>query len=175
MTSIRNVPDKLKSRRRLAGFSLIELLVVVTLIAILAASVTVSIRGAQDGHALRTAADDLAGAIRFGFEESRLKSIAHHVAFTDNGASFRLEAATGDVAQPYRPVPGMAGVYRRLPSGVQIAAVEPTGAASMESVCTDISCASPGGFDGMITLKNRQGETIKLEVLGGTGQVYVGP
>ena len=105
------------------GFTLIELLVVITLIAILAASVIVRIRGVQDDRALQIAADDLASAIHFGFEEYRLKGVIHRLAFADGGASYRLEEATGDAGQPYQPVRGVAGVYRRFPAGVEIGAV----------------------------------------------------
>jgi len=147
--------------------------VVITLIAILAASVTVRIRGVQDDHAVRIAADDLAGAIRFAFEESRLKGVIHRLSFSDDGARYRLEEATGDPGQPYRPVGGMAGVYRRLPAGVKIAAVEPSGGQRIDDAWSELLCAQDGGFDGTIELCNRRGDTITLKVLAGTGQVHV--
>jgi prepilin-type N-terminal cleavage/methylation domain-containing protein len=155
------------------AFSLIELLVVITLIAILAAYVAVNIRGVQDDHALQIAADDLASAIRFGFEEYRLKGVIHRLSFADSGAGYRLEEATGDTEQPYRPVVGMAGVHRRFPAGVQIGAVEPSGEQRMDDACSELLCTQDGGFDGTIKLRNRQGETITLKVLAGTGQVHV--
>jgi len=147
--------------------------VVITLIAILAASVTVSVRGVQDDRALQIAADDLASAIRFGFEEYHLKGVIHRLSFVDGGARYRLEEATGDTGQPYWPVGGMAGVYRRFPAGVEIGAVEPSGGQRMDGACSELLCTQDGGFDGTIKLRNRRGETITLEVLAGTGQVHV--
>jgi type II secretory pathway pseudopilin PulG len=147
--------------------------VVITLIAILAASVAVSLRGAQDDRALQIAADDLASAIRFGFEEYRLKGVIHRVSFADDGARYRLEEASGDAGQPYRPVRGVAGVYRRFPAGVQIGAVKPSGGQQEDGACSELLCTQDGGFDGTIKLRNRRGETITLEVLAGTGQVHV--
>lgn len=180
MTSIRSVHDIARQGRggsnrlgSMIAFTLIELLIVLTLIGILSASITVSIHGAQDSQALRTAGDDLMAAISFGFEESRLKSVAHRIAFAGDGASYRLEVATGDIAQPYRPVGGMAGVSRHLAAGVQIASIVPLGIQSTDGMCSELLCVSPGGFDGTITLRNRRGETIMLEVLAGTGQVNV--
>jgi prepilin-type N-terminal cleavage/methylation domain-containing protein len=155
------------------GFSLIELLVVITLIAILATSVIVRIRGVQDDRALQIAAEDLASAIRFGFEEYRLKGVIHRLSFADGGARYRLEEATGDAGQPYRPVRGVAGVHRRFPAGVEIEAVEPSGGQRTDGAGSELLCTQDGGFDGTIKLRNRQGETIALKVLAGTGQVHV--
>jgi prepilin-type N-terminal cleavage/methylation domain-containing protein len=157
----------------LPAFSLIELMVVVTLVAILAVSISINLHGAQDDHALQMAAEDLASAIRFAYEESRIKSIAHRVSFADRGTSYRIESATGDQNQPYRPVVGVAGVYRHLASGIHIKTIKPSFGGQMDSTCEELPCVSPGGFDGEITLSNRRGDTIKIEILAGTGQVYV--
>ncbi len=160
--------------RHAAGFSLVELLIVITLIVILAGSVTVSIRGAQDGHALQQAAEDLAAAIRFGFEEGRLKGIHHRLVFAEGAASYRLEAATGDVAQPYGPVRGVAGMFRRLPAGIQIIAIDASTGQPADGACTQLPLGSgPDGFEGTIKLCNRQGETITLEIMAGMGHVNV--
>ncbi len=134
------------------AFSLIELMVVVTLVAILAVSISINLHGAQDDHALQMAAEDLASAIRFAYEESRIKSIAHRVSFADRGTSYRIESATGDQNQPYRPVVGVAGVYRHLASGIHIKTIKPSFGGQMDSTCEELPCVSPGGFDGEITL-----------------------
>lgn len=172
MTSIRSI-SRIAAGRIHRAFSLIELMVVVTLIAILTVSISVNIRGAQEDHALKLAAEDLAAAIRFGFEESRLKGVTHRISFANGSTGYRIESATGNVAQPYRPVCGIAGVYRHFTSGIRIKTINPPNANSGYGAYQEILCVSPGGFDGEIILCNRRGDTVKLKVLAGTGQVYV--
>ena len=164
----------LMARRSRPAFSLIELMIVLGLIAMLAASVTVSIRGAQDGHALRAAADDLAGAIRFGFEESRITTTPHRVTFANGGGSYRLEIAGGDAAQPYRPASGVAGRNKNFPAGVQIVTVKHSNGQEASDVSAPLLCVDGSeGFDGVIILRNSRNETIALEILSATGQVHV--
>ena len=170
MTYIRD--DQTVISRR-SAFSLVELLVVTIIISVLAASVAVSVRGAQDGHALRMGAHDLATVIRLGFEQSILRLNPHRVAFLDDGGSFRLEAATGDITEPFCPVPGMAGLCKRLPVGVQVVSFEPMNAQPTDDMSTKILCISQGGFGGAIRLKNRRGATIAIDIVAGMGQVHV--
>jgi len=181
MIFIRNAPDILravtrhKPRPAATAFSLIELMIVLGLIGMLAASVTVSIRGAQEGHALRTAADDLAGAIRFGFEENRITSTTHRVIFANGGSSYRVEIADSTGPQPYQPAPGMASMVKHLPAGVQIVTIKNSSGQEADIFNNaSLTCINgPGGFDGVIQLRNRNGDTILLEILSGTGQVHV--
>jgi len=163
------------------AFSLVEMLMVVALIAILAGSVTVSVRGAADRHALRTAAEDLAGVLRYGFAESHLRSCAHRLRIAAGGHRYHLEAATADPDRPFGPAAGIAGRARRLPTGVQITAVEnatgPGDALAAADPPEDgpwtLLCVRDGGFVGTIRLRGRGGGTVAVEVLAASGQVHV--
>lgn len=159
--------------RGYTAFSLIELLIVVVLMSIMTGAVVVSLQGRKSAHILGVTARDLAGAISYAFEESRLSGIAHRVSFSDDGASYRVEAATGDELAPYQPVSGLAGRPKRFAGDVKIVGVTYTSSSS-RSECSELLCIpGPSGFDGIVELQDSNGEVIMLEVLGGTGQVHV--
>jgi len=184
MRTVHDIAQPMIGRRRIArrsavAFSLIELMIVLVIMGVLATSVTVSIRGAQDGHALRAAADDLAGVLRYGFEESRITTTAHRVVFA-GGGSYRLEIADRletvglDGTQSYRPAPGVAGIYRNFPAGVRIVAIKHSNGQEVDDMSVPLLCVGgPEGFDGVIRLRNRRNETVVMEVLSVTGQVHV--
>lgn len=155
------------------GFTLIELLIVLTMMSILTAGVVLAFRGRQESCALSSSAKDLAAALRLAGNISRLKGLAHRVKLDSALNGFRVERVTGEGSSDCTAVSGRAGITRRMPESVHISAVSVDGCPLNplpESLRFE---PDGGGFCGVVSLRNRLGETLSVEVIKGTGQVRV--
>ena len=157
---------------RSQGFTFIEMLIVVLLIAILAGTVVVSLHGRRETHALKVAAKDLAAAIRFAATEARVRQSPHRLAFNEDLRSYRVEvAASGTLS--FEPAKGLAGVAKPLVEGVRIASVSPV-RGQLGPLPTDLQFnPDGGGFLGWIELQSKNGRSVKIEVMPETGQVHI--
>jgi len=165
--------SRLARVRNGGAFTLAEMLVVLSLLAIFAGMVVVLVRGRQDTHALQVSTKDLAAAIRMASTETKAKQRPHRVAFYGNCREFRLEAAAGGTGD-YAPVIGVGGMKRRLAGSVRIDAVLRADGEPIEPAPDQLGFQPGGqGFSGRVRLVNRAGETMQIEVMNATGQVNV--
>ena len=156
------------------AFTLVELLLVLALLAILTASLTVSLSGRQDHYAIRMAAEDLAAAVRFAVAQARLRQVPHRLVFCDGAGGFRVEAADPQAKDGYVPASGRAGRQQLLAGGVRVVGVSEDGVET--AVPKSLEYQPDGaGFRGRIRLENKRGETISIEVAPLTGQVHIVP
>ena len=82
-----------------AGFTLVEMLLVLTMVGVMAGSVVVSFEGRTQGRALAAAAEDLAATARFATAEARLTQRPHRLAFDGNMRRYWVEASASHEAQ----------------------------------------------------------------------------
>ena len=159
-------------RRHAAGFTYVEMLVVLVLISVLVGAVVVSLRGRTQTFALRTAARDLVAALRFAQAEARLRRCPHRVMFSEDVNAYRVESAAAELLA-FTPARGEAGRMRSLPRGISVAGI----CANGEDVAPDSDALwfGPGGdgFSGRIELVNDRGEAVWIEVIRETGQIHV--
>lgn len=152
------------------GFTLVEMLLVLVLIAILTGSVVVSLRGREDDYELRTSAQDVAAVIQYGNTQARIERIPYRVVLGSGGRSFHLESGRGGDFVPAR---GMAGQERVLPRSVAIVSMK--GMSDGQQQLKALMLTGDGtGFAGQVTLKSDDGASITVEVLPITGQVVLG-
>ena len=155
------------------AFTLVEMILVLVLIGILASSVVVSFEGRQETHALRSAAQDLAATIRFAVREAAVANQSHRVVFDDAMSSYWVETVAAGTKHEYKPVRGWAGQGRRLNEGVTLVGVSSDGM-TVEARAEALEFLPGGsGFYGVIELKSRDDELVRIEVLEETGQVHV--
>jgi type II secretion system protein H len=165
-------------RPRGDAFTLVELLLVVVLIAILSGSVVVSLSGRTEKYALRTAAEDLAAAVRFASSQARLEQCPHRVVFSDDRRAFWVESRD-EASGEYRAVAGMPGAQHRLSQDVRVArvmAAEDPAAAGVTAAADAavLSFAPDGaGFCGRIELVGRDQSVLTVAVARETGDAHV--
>jgi Tfp pilus assembly protein FimT len=151
----------------------VELLLVLTLLAIFAASLSVSLAGRPDGYAIRVAAEDLAMALRFAATQAKAGQTSHRVAFYENHAQYRVEIADPRTNGGFAPARGQAGQMKSLPTGIRITAISWREGA-IDSMPGALQWdALDESFSGTITLVNRQGQTATIGVEPATGQTHV--
>jgi prepilin-type N-terminal cleavage/methylation domain-containing protein len=160
------------SRRR--GFTLTEMILVLVIIAILTSGVVVSLQGRQDICALEMSGKDLTEAIRFAICESKLNDRVHRLAFYEEHKAFRVEAIDAENSTDFLAVKGLGGKSKQLATGVEILSIE-SNRETIEPLPDALEFFPDGdGFNGTIHLKNRKDQTTQIQVVGKTGQVYVG-
>ncbi len=167
-------PHRAQTVRSSVAFTLVEILIVVTIFAIFTGGVTVSLLGRQDSCALELAAKDIIAAIRFSCKQSKLHGAAHRIMFDAGLESYRIEAA-GISGDWDRQIKGQGGRTKHLTHRIRIVSVSMNG--------RNIELAkSPGiiefypdgsGFHGRIRLENRKAQSVSIRVMPGTGDVYV--
>jgi general secretion pathway protein H len=154
------------------AFTLIELLVVVVIISIIAGSVVVCLQGRQDAYGLKAAGKDLAAALRFAATQARLRQTAHRIAFSVDRGGYRIEAQDTSTLR-YEPIKGVGGEMKQLGPNVSLAAVVANGG-GLDSRPANLDFSPDGrGFAGDVHLQGRNGQTIRIEVIGETNQVNV--
>jgi len=154
------------------GFTLVEMLLVMVVMAILATSTAVNLKGRQDPYAMRASAADLACAVRFAVSQARVTGSPHRVLFTDDRRVYRVEmAGAGDTE--FVPVHGRAGMPKPLVQGVRIIRIARVD--GMEDPSLDALQFYPdgAGFSGVIELQGRTGRLARLQVVQRTGQVQI--
>lgn len=155
------------------AFTLVELLIVLAILSVLAGGVMVAFRGRQDSHAVKTAAKDLAVAIRTGQRAAGQRRRMHRLRFGGRFRSFRLETAEERSAGRFIPARGRAGMVRRMPTGVFVAEVLVDGG-GVRPLPGSLEFGPDGsGFRGELQLKNRAQETVTVQVMERPGQAYV--
>lgn len=181
------LPSRLNMKAA-SGFTLVELLVVLTLIGVMTTSVAVALRGREDPHAVRVAAEDLATALRYAQAESEHTDVAHRLVVAADGRSYRVEWADPSLGgdsrgggSGYVPVRGMAGRSHHLIDGVTLAV--DTGlddqslfVSRLPTDETEMALYFGDGVDtyaGALLLQNTASEVVRVSVMPETGQVRV--
>ena len=150
-----------------------ELLIVLAILSVLAGGVMVAFRGRQESHAVRTAAKDLAVAIRTGQRSAGQRRRVYRVRFGSRFRSFRLEAAEEGSTGRFISARGRAGTVRKMPTGVFVAEVMVEGG-SIRPLPDSLEFGPDGsGFRGELQLMNRVQETVTVQVMERPGQAYV--
>lgn len=159
-------------RRASSAMTLVEMLVVLMLIGLLAGSAVVALDGRQGDHVLRTAAEDLATAIRFAARQSTASSRPHRLVFSEEQQAYRVEQLARGTLLEFEPVRGLAGTFRRMPASVTIEGVQSENPLEEN---TQVLEFRPGesSFSGTIKLVHVDGQKALLNVVGETGQVHV--
>lgn len=167
-------PRSRSQGKKVYGFTLVELLLVLVLIAILAGSMVVSLTGRKESFSLQTSARDLAATIRFAGQFARQYHTTCRVRFDESSRYYQMEhLAASDPALDFIPVRGQAGRQRSLAEGIQITGIT-TGVNETQSLPEWLEFYRDGsGFAGRIELANQKEETIAIEVIPITGQVHV--
>jgi prepilin-type N-terminal cleavage/methylation domain-containing protein len=159
--------------RRVKGFTLVELLLVLVIIAVCTGGVAVSLKGRQEPHALKVASRDLAEAIRYAAGEAGLTGLPHRVAFTGD-RSYRVEKLDKDSSGEFVPVTGTAGRQRSITGNIRIIGFwGPDGqmiAPVPECLVFD---QTPSSFSGQIQLQGMSSQRVAIYVNGISGQVEI--
>lgn len=159
--------------RRVAGFTLVELLLVLVIMAVCTGGVAVSLKGRQDHHALKAASRDLAEAIRYAAGEAALMELPHRVSFTGD-RSYRVEKLDRDTSGEFVPVTGTAGRQRSLTGNIQIVGFwGPDGQIMTPAPECLVFDQTPGSFSGQIRLQGLSSQRITIYVNGISGQVEI--
>jgi len=160
-------------KRAARAFTLVELLIVLVLIAVLAGSAVVALQGRPGEYALRFAGKDLAAAIRSAARRAAEEQHTYRVAFFEDHRAYRIEVLAPESDTGFVPASGKGGGVTTLPEGVSIESVACEGTA-IEPLPEELLLAPDGnGFCGVITLRNRRAQCVRIEVMYGTGQVAV--
>jgi general secretion pathway protein H len=93
--------------RRQRGFTLVELMIVVAVIAILTAAVVPAVSSLAGSHA-RQSAGELAGSLRYLFDTAALRHVTCRMALDLPGRAFSAECAPGVVGVARDPDPSRA-------------------------------------------------------------------
>jgi type II secretion system protein H len=99
------------SRTRQAGFTLMELMVVLALIAILSAAILPEMRGSFEDAVLRSSARQVVDVFSLANARAVSLSQAHRVRFDPAAGRYSVEAQSGRSARrgPFTPVPDLTG------------------------------------------------------------------
>jgi prepilin-type N-terminal cleavage/methylation domain-containing protein len=152
------------------AFTLVEMLLVLTIISVLAGSVVVAFEGRSDAFRLAFAASDLAATLDDVADRARLANSAYRVRLVANTA-FVVEKRSASSGATYVPAEGGDRLHP-LPTGVWVAEITGATGVPLEGDALEFV---PGGasFAGRVRLVNRRGETRSVVVLPVTGQTSI--
>ncbi len=176
MSEVRNISRARQYDRHTVasgGFTLVEMLLVLVIIAIVSSSVAVALSGRQGKNTLRVAATDLAAAISYASSQAKLDRFEYRVVFLDGARSFRVETLSPESQTEFAPARGLAGKEKQLPRDVRIVSI--SGSEGTLRELPDWLAFGSGGssFTGIIELQSEGGRSTSIEVVGRTGQVIV--
>lgn len=155
--------------RHNAGFTLIEMLMVLVLLAIFASGMAVLFAGRQDTHVLEAAVKDVVASVNYVQNQSKLKHRPYRIHFDIDNGSYQIETASSTASEKYSQVQGISGRRHVLPQGVyfnQLSIDDGNERCWIVSPGKDI----PGGE---ISLLNRRQEGKIIHILPQSGQVQV--
>lgn len=115
-------------RRQRSGFSLVELMVVLVLIAILTAMILPEMRGTFEGELLRSTSRELVRGLSLAHSQSVTLNQRHRLIIDRSKNQYRVEryARSRDEGVGYVAVQGISGTQGELSSKIKIE-VQPTG------------------------------------------------
>ncbi len=123
---------KLQGRKKAAGFSLLELSMVVAMISVVGSMSVISLRGAQGITTLISARREVMGVLEVARAESVKRDITTQVTLQSSGTYTLQYSITGTTATAPHALP--VGVSFQLPTGVTslVATYTPSGKATMK-------------------------------------------
>jgi prepilin-type N-terminal cleavage/methylation domain-containing protein len=154
-----------------SGFTLIETLVVIVLIAILSGALAAQFAGRQDDQELRVVAKDLAAAMQFAASESVLWQKTHRIAFLQKMGGYRVESVSQNPTL-FQPVKGMAGTVRHLKNIHVSAILDDTGQNKRDQEHLTFQ-PDRSGFVGEIDLAGRNDQIVRIVVHPKASQIDV--
>ena len=159
---------------RTRGFTLVEMLVVLVLLALLAGSIVASLEGRAELHAIRTLSKDIAAAARFAAQEARLSGQPHRLVVDQLTRRYWVERVTAQASDTFEKATGLAGIAKSLPKGSVVATVSSEGLPVTAIAGRNLVEFLPtGGFDGALIIKSEDGQLIEIRIASQTGQVHV--
>ena len=158
------------------GFTLVELILVMAIIAIVATQVVVSLNGRQRWHGLQIVGSDLTTAVYQARSHMQQSGRPTRVHFAADSGWFRIEDRAAGVVTDYTPLPGRPGQPSRLAEGVSLRQIVPDSGNQMDLPGTDgpsdlVFLAPDQGFSGRVEFQDTDGDLLIVTVLRGSAQV----
>ena len=142
------------------GFTLLELLIVLAIVALVVAIVPAAFGGWGDSARLPTVVSDVRSDIRLARSHARLTGRVVALAASEDGAGYRIEP--GDLA-------------RRLADGLQVDVLPARSSTTDRLAPAAIRFFPNGGSSGGRILITSQGRQAVLEIDGVTGRLELDP
>lgn len=159
---------------RFQGFTLVEMLLVLVILAVSTAGVSISLTGRRERYALKASSLDLAEAIRYAASEANITEVPHRIVFKDR-ASYWVEKKEQNSVDEFISVTGMPGRSKTLMGHVRIMGFyRPDGQANNSITDSIVFDQSVGSFSGQICLQGHSNQQVKIYVNGISGQVDIG-
>ncbi len=168
-TGICNNPDRLADAR---GFTLAELTVVVFIIALISL-LTLPLLGRVGNADLRSAGRNLAGSVKYLYNEAALQRLTHRMSFDlDAGA---ISSLRQEVSGEWVPLPGRRARIT-LPGSVRLKNVEVVGKGLFSSGTVSMDIFSVGWLEETVLhLEDGAGKmTLRFSPLTGSAEFYDG-
>ena len=162
------------SRKREAGFTLYEVVIVLVVLLVVSSVVIPSFSGLLPSVKVRRSGDGLMSTIAKARDDAVLTSRRIRIVFSKDPAAYRLEYEPDPMNEPatFRPLPGDWGDKTELPDGVSIVV---DGAEPNEETSEEHLEFSPDGTasEAQILLSHENGDMVRLEVNPADGRVRV--
>jgi prepilin-type N-terminal cleavage/methylation domain-containing protein len=146
------------------AFTLMEMLITITVIGILAGGMALALSGHHERRALDLAAQDVVAAVGFARAQTQLTGLEHGLVLLPYGEGIRVDRTDE------QSVAGQAGRDHVFAGGVRLVEMRDLG--DQKAHTADRLTLGPGGFAGQIILQAPSGERRIIEVLE-SGQAHV--
>jgi type II secretion system protein H len=185
------IADASLRRRSRNGFSLLELMVVLVLIAIMTALIIPEMKGTYEEAVLRSTGRQILSALKLAHSQSITLQQPHRLRLDQDGGRYVVERAARDAEGPgFLPVQEFSGASGRLDPRISIEVRRPDAQGAVETL-EELAPDLEGGFDlpertstvsfypsGMadaaeIRLRDRQGFGIALQINPTTARVKI--